>query len=104
MSMTNRLSLITQHSLLITRLIPHPSFSPEGDRLMERFRKIWQTTNRSFLVPALLVVAVSGIVAISQTPELAPFPPPKTEPPIVTPGRTAGAPPSDALVLLDGKD
>ena len=32
------------------------------------------------------------------------FDPPKTEPPIVTPGRTPSDPPSDAIVLFDGRD
>jgi hypothetical protein len=32
-----------------------------------------------------------------------PFPAPKLEPPIVTPGRTSADPPSDAIVLFDGK-
>jgi hypothetical protein len=33
----------------------------------------------------------------------APFPPPRLEPPIVAPGRTSADPPSDAVVLFDGK-
>jgi 3-keto-disaccharide hydrolase len=36
--------------------------------------------------------------------EPGPFLPPKTEPPIVTPGRTNADPPSDAIVLFGGKD
>lgn len=40
-------------------------------------------------------------MSVAQNAE--PFPPPKTEPPIVTPGRTSGDPPSDAIVLFDGK-
>jgi hypothetical protein len=32
-----------------------------------------------------------------------PFPPPRLEPAIVTPGRTSADPPSDAVVLFDGK-
>jgi len=49
-------------------------------------------------------VAFAGIDVLSQTQEPAPFPPPKNEPPVVTPGRSAGAPPSDAIALFDGKD
>ena len=42
---------------------------------------------------------------MSQTPqEPQPFPAPKKEPPIVTPGKTDNDPPSDAIVLFDGKD
>ena len=42
---------------------------------------------------------------MSQTAqELQPFPPPKKEPSIVTPGKTSSDPPSDAIVLFDGKD
>jgi hypothetical protein len=35
--------------------------------------------------------------------DAAPFPPPRMEPPIVTPGKTSADPPSDAVVLFDGK-
>jgi hypothetical protein len=53
--------------------------------------------------PALLgLVILSAVVAGAQEP--GPFPPPKTEPPIVTPGRTNADPPSDAIVLFNGKD
>lgn len=42
---------------------------------------------------------------MSQTPqEPQPFSAPKKEPPIVTPGKTDNDPPSDAIVLFDGKD
>ena len=56
---------------------------------------------------ALLVLA--GVCAIStasaQAPEAAPpYPAPKTAPAIVTPGRTDADPPSDAIVLFNGKD
>ena len=51
-----------------------------------------------------LTIALS-IAVVSQTmQEPTPFPPPKKEPPIVTPGKTASDPPSDAVVLFDGKD
>ena len=54
------------------------------------------------IIVALVFVAlpVSGVRA----QEPGPFPAPKTEPPIVTPGRTNADPPSDAIVLFDGKD
>jgi hypothetical protein len=54
---------------------------------------------------ALLGIAVMpacAVALVAQEPQ--PFPPPKTAPPIVTPGRTNSDPPSDAIVLFDGKD
>lgn len=54
---------------------------------------------------AVVFAAASAVCVVSQTTqELAPFPPPKKEPAVVTPGRTSSDPPSDALVLFDGKD
>jgi hypothetical protein len=54
---------------------------------------------------SILTLASSLGVAMSQTPqELQPFPSPKKEPPIITPGKTDSDPPSDAIVLFDGKD
>ena len=56
------------------------------------------------------IVAAGAIVctissAVAQTPEAAPpYPAPKTAPPIVTPGITNSDPPSDAIVLFNGKD
>ncbi|HET9532197.1 MAG TPA: DUF1080 domain-containing protein [Blastocatellia bacterium] len=53
----------------------------------------------------LVMIAVSAPCATGRaSQELAPFPPPKNEPPIVTPGKTSSDPPSDAIVLFDGKD
>jgi hypothetical protein len=46
--------------------------------------------------------ALIAVKAMAQ--EAGPFPPPKTEPPIVTPGRTSADPPSDAIVLFNGRD
>ena len=67
--------------------------------------------SRSLQVNALMVfiavaaVVVSGIAVSSQTlQELKPFDPPKNAPAVVTPGRTPADPPSDAIVLFDGKD
>src|SRR5437762_1989398 len=53
-------------------------------------------------VAALAALIAAAGAAFAQ--EAAPFPPPKTEPPIVTPGRTNADPPSDAIVLFNGKD
>jgi hypothetical protein len=47
-------------------------------------------------------VALFSSMAMAQEP--GPFPPPKTEPSIVTPGKTNADPPSDAIVLFGGKD
>jgi len=55
------------------------------------------------VVAAALSCAISP--AISQTPEAAPpYPAPKTAPAIVTPGTTNADPPSDAIVLFNGRD
>jgi len=55
------------------------------------------------LAVAFVAVFAAAIVNCSAQ-EPAPFPPPKKEPPIVTPGKTSSDPPSDAIVLFDGKD
>lgn len=47
-----------------------------------------------------LVAAAAPATAQDATP----FPAPRTEPPIVTPGKTNADPPSDAIVLFNGKD
>ncbi|HEX4950864.1 MAG TPA: DUF1080 domain-containing protein [Blastocatellia bacterium] len=55
----------------------------------------------------LTILIAFGLTAISQVVNLAdlkPFEPPKKEPPIVTPGARDNDPPSDAIVLFDGKD
>jgi hypothetical protein len=54
----------------------------------------------------VLVFAASlGATAMTNmTQDPQPFPSPKNEPPIVTPGKTDREPPSDAIVLFDGKD
>ena len=47
----------------------------------------------------------SAVCVVSQTPQASPpFPPPKNQPKIVTPGKSLGDAPSDAIVLFDGKD
>jgi hypothetical protein len=56
---------------------------------------------RSSLLTAILVVSGSGA---ARAQEAQPFPPPTTEPTIVTPGTTNADPPSDAIVLFNGKD
>jgi 3-keto-disaccharide hydrolase len=46
--------------------------------------------------------ALVASAAIAQEP--GPFPPPKNEPPIVTPGKNDSDPPSDAIVLFNGQN
>jgi hypothetical protein len=52
-------------------------------------------------VGLILFLTVLPLKVSAQDP--APFPPPKSEPRIVTPGKTSADPPSDAVVLFDGK-
>jgi len=51
-----------------------------------------------------LLAACSSLVVNQNAQQAEPFPPPKNEPPIITPGKTDSDPPSDAIVLFDGKD
>ena len=53
-------------------------------------------------VTASIVVVLAATGAWAQEP--GPFPAPKAEPAIVTPGRTSADPPSDAIVLFNGRD
>jgi hypothetical protein len=50
----------------------------------------------------LALVPACAVALVGQEPQ--PFPAPKSAPPIVTPGRASSDPPSDAIVLFDGKD
>jgi 3-keto-disaccharide hydrolase len=63
-------------------------------------------TLKKLAVISILAAAVTSAVAFTSrmAQEPAPFPPPKNEPPVITPGRTNSDPPSDAIVLFDGKD
>jgi len=51
-----------------------------------------------------VVCALAALTNVAAAQDAAPFPPPKTEPAIVTPGRANTDPPSDAIVLFNGKD
>jgi hypothetical protein len=51
-----------------------------------------------------LAIAFCVANACHSAQEPGPFPPPKREPPIITPGKADSEPPSDAIVLFDGKD
>ena len=57
------------------------------------------------VILVIAMVSVNGGAGIMQNmQEPGPFPPPKKEPSVITPGKTNSDPPSDALVLFDGKD
>jgi len=58
---------------------------------------------RSSVIAAACVAVVSSASA-QAPPASPPYPAPKTAPPIVTPGITNADPPSDAIVLFNGKD
>jgi hypothetical protein len=54
---------------------------------------------------ALRVISLAALVSsVATAQEPGAFPPPKAEPPIVTPGKTNADPPSDAIVLFGGRD
>ena len=55
---------------------------------------------RAFTILSSLALLSSA--AIAQEP--GPFPPPKTEPTIVAPGKNSSEPPSDAIVLFNGQN
>ncbi|HMG35212.1 MAG TPA: DUF1080 domain-containing protein [Blastocatellia bacterium] len=55
------------------------------------------------IVIAMLFIATAyGVTMTQTTQEVGPFPPPKHEPPVVTPGKNPGDPPYDAVILFDG--
>ena len=68
-----------------------------------------------FFGVALMIIPAQSVFAQAQQPQpvqqpvpipedMKPFDPPKKEPPVITPGALPGAPPSDAVILFDGKD
>jgi Domain of Unknown Function (DUF1080) len=59
---------------------------------------------RDCLAGVAAVVLLAGAAVAQQERVPGQMPNPSKEPPIVTPGATPGAPPSDAIVLFDGKD
>jgi hypothetical protein len=72
---------------------------------MERLKTTLLTLRTVAVISILAFTACLAIAFTSQTAqEPAPFPPPKNEPTVITPGRTNSDPPSDAIVLFDGKD
>lgn len=57
------------------------------------------------MLKRIALVAAFGCLAIAgNAQQPAPYPPPRTAPPLVTPGNTSGDPPSDAVVLFNGTD
>lgn len=66
---------------------------------LNRFQKV-------AILGGVAAIALSGIAAATQTQQqqLQPFPPPKNAPVVVTPGSKPGDPPTDAIVLFDGKN
>ncbi len=57
------------------------------------------------IIAVMALIATISIAAVCQTTqELKPFDPPKNEPKAITPGVKPGDPPSDAIILFDGKD
>jgi hypothetical protein len=59
------------------------------------------------MVKSLTTVTLAAFLscgpALAVAQDAEPFPAPKLEPPIITPGKTSADPPSDAVVLFDGK-
>lgn len=54
---------------------------------------------------AVMMIVLGGAACVRLVAqELVPFPPPKNAPPIITPGERPSDPPSDAVVLFNGKD
>lgn len=67
-------------------------------------KQLLQTRRTPLLVAAALVLCGSAMFAqevFKQQP--GPLGPPSKEPPVITPGKSCGEPPSDAVVIFDGK-
>jgi hypothetical protein len=71
---------------------------------MKRLKASLPGLTLSTIAFILITSALPGVIMSQTTQEPAPFPPPNNEPPVVTPGQTNSVPPSDAVVLFDGKD
>ena len=56
------------------------------------------------LTVLVLTISLSSAAGGQSPQEPGPFPPPNREPAVVTPGKVSSDPPSDAIVLFDGKD
>src|SRR5262249_40991285 len=75
------------------------------NNLMKQFSTTLPGRKAFVTIFLLAVVSATGIAVLTQNKqEPGPFPPPKEEPPIITPGKTNTDPPSDAIVLFDGRD
>jgi hypothetical protein len=67
-------------------------------------KQLFKTRRTPLLAAVALIIGGTTMCAqevFKQQP--GPLGPPSKEPPVVTPGATCGAPPSDAIVLFDGK-
>ena len=71
---------------------------------MKRLQAKFLGLTISAIVFIFVISTLSGVIMTQTTQEPAPFPPPNNEPTVVTPGQTNSNPPSDAIVLFDGKD
>src|SRR5207247_1435361 len=89
-SQLGELSLAARHPCAALELPRHELLPFTADSVVTRY--------------SLVVVALIAATGSASAQDAAPFPAPKTEPPIVTPGRTNADPPSDAIVLFNGKD
>ncbi|MGA9772910.1 MAG: DUF1080 domain-containing protein [Blastocatellia bacterium] len=71
---------------------------------MKRLQAGFLSLTISTIAFLLVTSALSGVIMTQTTQEPAPFPPPNNEPTVVTPGQASSDPPSDAIVLFDGRD
>jgi hypothetical protein len=71
---------------------------------MERLKVISLRSGKAAFLSLLLFGNISISAVRQSNQQLAPFPPPNNEPKNITPGKTGGDPPSDAIILFDGKD
>ena len=71
---------------------------------MQKLKSKWLEVSLPVMIVALVAIITSVAVSSQTLQELKPFEAPKKEPAVVTPGRTPSDPPSDAVVLFDGKD
>ena len=59
---------------------------------------------RNSLLLSLSVVGFVAVTSSAAAQEPGPFPAPKSEPPVVTPGKSNADPPADAIVLFNGQN
>jgi hypothetical protein len=78
----------------------------QGDHfMMTDLKKLLSKFQLPVILSVLVLLVISCAGVISQTmQELQPFPPPKEEPKVITPGAKPGDAPADATILFDGKN